>query len=207
MPRYWIVTCLDSRMVGGGLWLRWYQKKCVAIGWPPDKNTLEGPTGSGRWNFARTRMKKIRIGDKVIPFLKEWRIGPVGTITAVRVADDEWNPTLLASERKKGKSDDFGRRISVKWQEVGMPNDGRVALIPTNRIPTGPIFVPTGPGSQHSSRRSPLLPTRSTTRPASASGGFRSGTTAFWKRSNLLASSKGRNSPVPKPRGWVVCSS
>ena len=139
MPRYWIVTCLDSGMVGGGLWVRWYEEKCVAIGWSPDKYALEGPTGNGGWKFARTQMKKIRIGDKVIPFLKKWRIGPVGIVTAVRVADDEWNPTLLASERKKGKGDDFGRRISVKWQEVRMPNDGRVALIPKSKRPDSPF--------------------------------------------------------------------
>src|SRR3972149_851532 len=100
MPRFWIVVCPENKIRSGSLWARWYRENCGAVGWPPPKLTLDGPLDKPRpaWDFCRKRLKQIQIGDKVIPFPQKWRIGPVGTVTAIKVADTEWNPTLQAED-------------------------------------------------------------------------------------------------------------
>src|SRR5438477_11238429 len=88
-PSYWIVIWPEPLI--RRLWARWYQEKWVAVGWGPPDWSLEGQTktDSPGWKFARKRLKEIRPGDKVIPFLREWRIGPVGTVVRKQVKDNE----------------------------------------------------------------------------------------------------------------------
>jgi hypothetical protein len=138
-PSYWIVICPEP-YVRGGVWARWYREKCVAVGWPPPNWNLDGPTESFGWAYARNRLKEIRPGDKVIPFLLKWRIGPVGTVRALRVADAEWNQTV-----EKGiyslniEEPELGRRLLVTWERIEMPPDGRCALVPPDQRPPGPL--------------------------------------------------------------------
>lgn len=135
MPRYWIVICPEPH-VQGGVWQRWYTEGCVAVGWPPPEYSLDGLTDSAGWKWTRERLKQIQVGDKVIPFLLRWRIGPVGTVTEVRVADHEWNPTVEAGKYALNPNvPELGRRILVNWEREGMPPEGRVGVVPLSLRP------------------------------------------------------------------------
>src|SRR5258708_36729791 len=94
-PSCWIVICPEPSI--RGLWARWYRENCVAIGWGPPNWSMEGQSDPSvgfihGFHYARNCLRRIRPGDKVIPFLKEWRIGPVGTVREVRVRDDQFEP-------------------------------------------------------------------------------------------------------------------
>ena len=72
-------------------------------------------------------------GDSVIPFLRNWTIGPVGIIKQVRMSDDQWDPTVPQGTYLKESSpidSELGRRIEVEWVTSGMPGSGLVAVIP-----------------------------------------------------------------------------
>jgi len=139
MPRYWIVICPEPE-VRGGVWARWYQDNCVAVGWGPPDNTLEGPTDSAGWAWSRDRLKEMQVGDKVLPFLLKWRIGPVGTIKALKTTDAEWNPTVKAGEYARNPdAPDLGRRVQVAWEEAGMPPKGKIATVPPSQRSKGPL--------------------------------------------------------------------
>jgi hypothetical protein len=97
-------------------------------------HTLDGPRPTEGWKrrgwaYVRNRLKEIQINDRVIPFPKEFRIGPVGRVTNVLV--EKWKPTLKAHEALDGK-DGLGRRIEVEWEKDGMPPNGRLATVPKN---------------------------------------------------------------------------
>jgi hypothetical protein len=159
MSRHWIVICPVERMQAGSsrvrepLWDRWYRENCVAVGFPPPPerdNVLYGPaptrgwTDKG-WGYARNRLKEIQVGDAVIPFLKERRIGPVGIINKISVSDEEWNPTIQPDElvqrvdRHGNLNSRLGRRIGVEWQVSGMPPNGRYATVPKSHRSNRPL--------------------------------------------------------------------
>jgi hypothetical protein len=141
MPRYWIVVCPTDRMKTGDeleLWRRWYMQSCVAVGFSPPDSTLDGPIPRGGWKYkgwanARNRLKEMEIGDEVIPFPKRRRIGPVGTITDIKISDREWDPIYRADESLTGRAS-FGRRIIVEWEKIDMPLDGRLATVPIDPL-------------------------------------------------------------------------
>ena len=131
--RHWIVIC-PERQTKGGLWRRWYREKCVAIGWPPSSYHPDGPTDSAGWRWARECLRKMQPGDTVIPYLQQWRVGPVGVIRTVHLADDEWKPTVSQGTYTLNPDEpELGRRIEVEWQTQGMPSGGQGALIPPER--------------------------------------------------------------------------
>lgn len=132
--KYWIVICPEPS-VRGGLWARWYRERCVAVGWYPPTWSFEGQGGASEgWGYARNRLKEMQPGDKVIPFLLKWRIGPVGTIRELKVKDSDWNPTVGPGDYNENEPE-VGRRILVDWETDSMPPDGMVATVPSaNRI-------------------------------------------------------------------------
>ena len=140
MENFWIVICPVERMQGDLLWERWFEEKCVAVGFPPPECSFDRPAGVGGWKekgwvFAKNRLTEMKVGDKVIAFAGNWRIGPVGTVTAIRVSDDEWNPTirreeLLRTHDRKGRPNSLvGRRIEVEWDTQ---TDGKLVAIPAD---------------------------------------------------------------------------
>jgi hypothetical protein len=143
MPHYWIVICPVEDLVHGDdrvrdqLWDRWYQARCVAIGFSPELgHTYDGAKPPEGWKYrgwaaARNCLKKIEVGDKIVPFPKSYRIGPVGTVTEVRVKDEQWDPTIAVEESSSGRSR-YGRRILVAWETEGMPPNGRLATVPSD---------------------------------------------------------------------------
>lgn len=129
----WIVICPQSDVRAFNLWRKWYADQCVAIGWPPANYPLNAPSDRSGWNTARNLMGQIQPGDSVIPFLRSWRIGPVGRIRRVSMGDDQWDPTVPPGTYIKESSpidSDLGRRIHVEWETSGMPEPGLVAVIP-----------------------------------------------------------------------------
>jgi Endonuclease NucS len=139
MPRYWIVICPEPE-VRGGLWSRWVHEKCVAVGWPPSEYSFDGPTESQGWAWVRDRLAEMSPGDRVIPFLLRWRIGPVGTIRALRVRDDEWAPTVGEGVYSANpEAPELGRRIDVEWDVEAMPPPGKVAAVPIEKRGKKPL--------------------------------------------------------------------
>jgi hypothetical protein len=140
MPQnYWSVICNEPN--ARGLWNKWLAEKCVAIGWPPPKYPLEGPTDKPGWDIARTHVQRVSQGDIIIPYLLRYRFGIPGEVVRVAVADSEWNPTVA----KGGYADnldepELGRRIHVKWLENGVPPPDKIALVPpTDRTSGGEV--------------------------------------------------------------------
>jgi hypothetical protein len=132
-PAYWIVICPEP-LVRGGVWMRWYRESCVAVGWYPPTWSFEGQGDNTEgWAYARNRLKEIRVGDKVIPFLLKWRIGPVGTVREIKVKDTDWNPTVGKGDYAGSEEWGLGRRILVTWEQAGMPPNGMIATVPADQ--------------------------------------------------------------------------
>ena len=145
-PRqYWVVTCPVSRIENGvEVWRRWYRERIVAVGFPPTKHCEKEPgyslindPPSLNWDVNRRCLLDMKVGDKILPFLLERRIGPVGTIRALRVSDGEWSPTVGAGVYEVGEGKarhkctvcELGRQIDVEWQIQNMPPEGKVVLV------------------------------------------------------------------------------
>src|SRR2546429_188011 len=77
---------------------------------------------------------EMKTGDKLTPFPKKWRIGPIGTVKMKKVSDEEFNPMIQAAEGKHGRPS-FGRRIEVEWEISGMPLNGTLASVPEDQRP------------------------------------------------------------------------
>jgi Domain of unknown function DUF83 len=125
----WKVTCLESEFPG--MWQRWFQQQAVGIGWPPqDGFRLDGPTpGGSGWAAARNALKAIRSGDFIVVALHGHRVGRIGQVTAVEVADTQWNP--LVRNSKDYPHGEMGRRILVRWDLTVGPSDrDMVVLLP-----------------------------------------------------------------------------
>jgi len=130
---YWTVVCPESD-VQGGVWEAWHRENCLAIGWPPSGYSSEGPTADAGWRIARNRLREMAPGDKIIPYLRNWRIGPVGTIVRVNLDDQHWNPTVAAGLHKRHPDEaELGRRIDVSWESNYMLPSDMIAVIPAVR--------------------------------------------------------------------------
>lgn len=145
--QFWIVVCPESR-VEGGIWRKWYQGGYVAVGWPPPGHGEDQEheysfedderATDKTWPGVRNCLHDMKVGDKIIPHLMDWRIGPVGTIRALRVKDSDWRPSVGKGKYWVGSDDDchlstvceLGRRIDVVWESHGMPPGGKVAVAP-----------------------------------------------------------------------------
>ena len=112
----------------------------MAAGWPPPTWSFDGPSENTGWVYARNRLREMKPGDKVVPFLLNWRIGPVGTIIEVRAGDEQWNHTVeKGSYAYNFEEPELGRRVLVKWELDNMPPDGMCALVPKGQRPAGPL--------------------------------------------------------------------
>lgn len=136
--RYWIVICPEPD--APGVWHTWFGEKCVAVGWPPPKYSMTGPTDNVGWGWVRDRLGQMSPGDKVIPFLLHSRVGPVGIIERVLVADAQWKPTVPRGKYRRNPDEpELGRRVEVTWEVQGMPPEGMAALVPVESGLTRPL--------------------------------------------------------------------
>jgi len=128
-PNYWAVVCDESEYPG--LWKVWRKEHCVAIGWPPDKNHLVGPTNKSNWEKARQRVQEVNVGDIVVPYLTGFRFGIPGEVLSLAIRDDEWNPTVRkGTYGDQPPEDRLGRRVIVEWLRGPFPTNGNVAVVP-----------------------------------------------------------------------------
>jgi hypothetical protein len=136
----WKVYCMENRFPG--LWHRLYRHQCVAIGWPPPRNKLDGSKQEPGLVKVRNAMSRMKAGDYVVAALKGNRVGRLGQITAFAVKDNEWDP--LVPKSKDLPFGQMGRRIQVRWDLacgpieqdsiVSLPKGSRLAvneLLPT----------------------------------------------------------------------------
>lgn len=115
---YWKVYCLEEEYPG--LWRRWFKAQCVAVRWTPEKGYhLDGETKP--WTRARNALKRMQPGDRIVAQLSENRIGRIGTVTETRVRDDQWDP--LVPKGPNIEHGEMGRRINVRWDLEGGPDD------------------------------------------------------------------------------------
>ena len=112
--KLWKVYCMEDDFPG--LWHRLYNHQCVAIGW-----RLGDKTKERGWARVRNALSRMAIGDHVVAALKGNRVGRIGQITALKVADDEWNP--LVPKSKDLPFGQMGRRIQVRWDLTCGPTD------------------------------------------------------------------------------------
>lgn len=117
----WKVTCLEGDFPG--MWQRWFKHQSVGIGWPPqDGFCLSGPTPGGRgWAVARSALHSIQLGDTIVVALRGHRVGRLGKVTGLEVADDQWSP--LVNKSKDYPHGEMGRRILVRWDMTVGPDD------------------------------------------------------------------------------------
>lgn len=122
---YWKVNCMEDKYPG--LWQTWFLQQTVAIGWPPRRYLLEGPTSDRSWKAARAAASRIQVGDHIIVQLSNSRVGRIGTATQIRLKD--WNPTVPVD--KEHPEGEMGRRIDVRWDlHAGPVSPAAVALLP-----------------------------------------------------------------------------
>lgn len=91
---------------------------------------LESPSaGDSAWAAARNALKRIQPGDAVVATLPGHRVGKVGNVVALEVADSEWNP--IVAPRANLPRGENGRRILVRWDLTCGPDDpAKVVLLP-----------------------------------------------------------------------------
>ena len=106
-------------MISLCLWHRLYHHQCVAVGWR--RCNFHGKTNDRGWARVRNALSRIKVGDYIVAVLKGNRVGRIGQVTALKVADNEWNP--LVPKRKGLKFGQMGRRIQVRWDLTCGPTD------------------------------------------------------------------------------------
>ena len=115
----WKVYCMENRFPG--LWPRLYRHQCVAIGWPPPRNKLDGNKKELGLAKARNALSRMAIGDYVVAALKGNRVARIGQVTAFAVKDNEWDP--LVPKSKELPVGQMGRRIQVRWDLTCGPTE------------------------------------------------------------------------------------
>jgi hypothetical protein len=125
---HWAVICPERD--APGLWQKWLKENCVAIGWPPSRYHLTGPTNKSSWRLARERALQIKPGDTVVPYILPYKFGTPGRVLSVEIADEQWKPTVKKGGYARNPDEpELGRRIQVEWLKSG-PTPDKVALVP-----------------------------------------------------------------------------
>lgn len=134
MKTLWKVSCMENKFPG--MWQRWFQNQCVAVGWAAEWGyRLDGRTKGGRgWRVARKAIKDMAIGDLVVVALCGHRIGRLGEITGKPIEDDQWAP--LVPPGPGVKDGEMGRRILVRWDLTIGPDDTDLVV----QLPAGRTF-------------------------------------------------------------------
>jgi len=128
--KFWKIYCEEDKYPG--LWQRWFQEQCVAVGWPPGWDFhLVGSTNKAHgWADARAKLQSIVPGDRIVVHLKNWRLGRVGEVVKKQIEDSEWDPLVPKSTGLP--YGELGRRVLVRWDLTTGPSDrDQVVLLPS----------------------------------------------------------------------------
>jgi len=135
-PKFWRVHCHIGHHPGQ--WQYWFREQCCAVGWhPPSWNGVSAKgwefdghaSDSQAWSAARNALRRAKPGDWIIATLPYNRVGRLGRIVELAVADDQWNP-IVAPSRSRPFGEN-GRRILVRWDlTVGPDDPSKVVLLP-----------------------------------------------------------------------------
>jgi hypothetical protein len=137
--RYWKINCMEDKYPG--LWHTWFRDQIAAVGWPPGDYGLDKPTKDSAWQLARGCLKQVNPGDRVVVQLKNWRVGRVGTVLALKIMDDEWKPSVPSQEGDEGE---MGRRIEVRWDlSIGPLAPQFAVQLPPETHPNPRVWRPT----------------------------------------------------------------
>lgn len=129
--RYWKFFCMENEYPG--LWKRWYQNQCVAVGCPPGWGfQLDGGKRTPqRWTIARKVLRDISIGDQIVVQLRHHKVGRIGQVVEKRIEDAQWNP--LVPPNSEEKFGEMGRRVLVRWKmTIGPDNPDVIVRLPEN---------------------------------------------------------------------------
>ncbi len=112
------------------MWREWLTRNVASIGWPPRKPGEKPDPGYER-GLQRTvsTIKKIRGGDRVVAYLKNGRIGGVGTFTGETQLEDRDYDPLFSEENEQG------RTVGVRW-DILPPTDHYCWAPEGVRLPT-----------------------------------------------------------------------
>lgn len=123
---HWKVFCDEERWPG--LWPRWFDAQCVAVGWPPQTFQFDKrAVGDAAWSRTRNYLEKVRPGDRIAVHLSKNRLGRLGEVLKVAVLDGEWDPLVPPSEDPP--YGEQGRRIHVRWDLSGGPKDRDMVIL------------------------------------------------------------------------------
>lgn len=136
--RLWKINCMEDQYPG--MWQRWFKLQCVGIGWCAEWGyKLEGTTNDRGWSRARNALKEVAVGDHIVVALSGHRIGRIGEVTKIAIADNEWNPLVPPS--KDNPEGEMGRRLLVRWDMLNAPEsrDQVIHLPESKRFSTGEL--------------------------------------------------------------------
>jgi hypothetical protein len=125
---YWKINCMADKYPG--LWQTWFIQQTVAIGWPPPHwKLIGGSRDLAGWAKARAAAVRVKVGDSIIVQLSRGHVGRIGTVTAIRIADHEWKPTV--PEDGEYPQGEMGRRFEVRWDlSTGPVAPSAIAKLP-----------------------------------------------------------------------------
>lgn len=126
---FWKIYCEEDTYPG--LWQRWFQEQCVAVGWAPETGYhLRGETKKDDgWSTARKSLVHIAEKDRIVVHLKDKRLGRIGEVVRTQIEDADWNPLVPRSTSLP--YGEVGRRILVRWDLTVGPSDrDQVVLLP-----------------------------------------------------------------------------
>ncbi|MGA2093071.1 MAG: endonuclease NucS domain-containing protein [Sedimentisphaerales bacterium] len=121
MKTLWKIMCEEDEYPG--MWLQWYKKQCVAVGWAPEggyKLNEKHRTAKG-WNTARKAINKMEVGDLILVTLEDNKIGRLGEVVGKAIEDNQWEPFVPIDD--KYHYGEIGRRILVRWELTTGPDD------------------------------------------------------------------------------------
>jgi hypothetical protein len=124
-----------------GLWQTWFLEQTAAIGWPPNKYSIDARKKENDWRLASQIARRVQVGDKIIVQLSNHHVGRIGTVIAAHIEDDEWKETV--PETKYLRQGEMGRRFDVRWDlTVGqIPiSPSAIAKLPESARFTGPTL-------------------------------------------------------------------
>lgn len=104
------------------LWEKWKEKGVASIGWPPD--FIDGnPEETRRLKYNLRQVSKMQSGDKIVAYLKDHRVGGIGTFER-GIDPMQWKPLTQGEQ---------GRQASVRWETL--PDDGHYTFAPEDTTP------------------------------------------------------------------------